>query len=75
MQTAFSKGVAHDLEAAAHSLKGSSSNLGATTIAATCARIMQHAKSNDFTPVADLLKAVESDFGKVKELLLKELER
>ena len=64
-----------DLEAAAHSLKGSASNLGAHTIAASCARIMQHARKNEFSPAKDLLKSVEADFAKVRESLLEELKR
>ena len=64
-----------DLEAAAHSLKGSASNLGASMIAATCGRIMQHARKNEFAPMTDLLKSVEADFAKVKDALLEEVKR
>lgn len=66
---------AADLEAAAHSLKGSASNLGAHTIAATCHCIMQHARKNDFAPMTQLAKSIETDFAKVKDALLEELKR
>ena len=67
--------AAHDLEAAAHSLKGSAGNLGAQTIAAACARIMQSARASDFAPVAPFIKSIEEDFEKVKPLLLEEIKR
>jgi PAS domain S-box-containing protein len=75
IQAALKKCAAHDLEAAAHSLKGSASNLGARTIAAACGRIMQHARNNEFAPATNLLKSVEADFAKVKDALLEEVKR
>src|SRR5687767_10754403 len=75
IRTAVENSSSADLEAAAHSLKGSASNLGAHTIAATCARIMQQARKNEIAPATDLLKSVEADFAKVREALLEELKR
>ena len=68
-------GSAHDLEAAAHSLRGSASNLGAVTLAASCGKIMQLARRNDFAPVAALVEKIEADFVLVKPALLAELKR
>ena len=75
IKSALTKLIASDLEAAAHSLKGSASNLGARTIAASCARIMQHARKNEFALATNLLKSVEADFAKVKDALLEEVKR
>jgi histidine phosphotransfer protein HptB len=75
IQAAIKDSAGPDLEAAAHSLKGSASNLGAHTIAATCNRIMQHARKNEFAPMTQLAKSIETDFAKVKEALREELKR
>ena len=75
IRTALQNAVASDLEAAAHSLKGSASNLGACSIASSCARIMQLARTNDFGPVPAILHSLEQDFAKVKQALLEELKK
>jgi CheY-like chemotaxis protein/HPt (histidine-containing phosphotransfer) domain-containing protein len=75
LHTALKNCAAYDLEATAHSLKGSAGNLGAQTIAATCGRIMQTARASDFAPVAPFIKSIEEDFGKVKPILLEEIKR
>jgi HPt (histidine-containing phosphotransfer) domain-containing protein len=75
IRQALKRGVAHDLEAAAHSLRGSASNLGAATMAASCGTIMQLARKNELGPVAALVEKIEADFGKVKPALLEELKR
>jgi HPt (histidine-containing phosphotransfer) domain-containing protein len=75
LHTAVKNKAAHELEAAAHSLKGSASNLGAATIAARCAQLMQLARSNNLGGAAELVTAVEEDFGKVKPMLLEEVKR
>ena len=75
IHAALKKAVASDLEAAAHSLKGSASNLGACSIADSCARIMQHARANDFAPIPTIVQSLEADFVKVKLALLEELKK
>jgi HPt (histidine-containing phosphotransfer) domain-containing protein len=75
IQTAINNSSGPDLKAAAHSLKGSASNLGARTMAASCATIMQHARNNEFAAAAELLKSIETDFAKVKVALLEEVKR
>lgn len=75
IHAAIANSSACDLEAVAHSLKGSASNLGAHTIAATCGRLMQHVRKNEFAAMTDLLKSIEIDFAKVKRALLEELKR
>jgi CheY-like chemotaxis protein/HPt (histidine-containing phosphotransfer) domain-containing protein len=75
LQVAVKIGSAQDLEAAAHSLKGSAGNLGASTIEATCLRLMQLARANDFTASDSLVKSIETDFAKLKPLLLDEMKK
>src|SRR5688572_23347692 len=41
IREALKIGAAHEVEAAAHSLRGSASNMGAATMAASCGTIMQ----------------------------------
>jgi HPt (histidine-containing phosphotransfer) domain-containing protein len=75
LNAALKNRAAHDLGSTAHSLKGSASNLGAQTIAFTCARIMQCARNDDFAAATGLVKSIEEDFAKVKPLLLAEIKR
>jgi CheY-like chemotaxis protein/HPt (histidine-containing phosphotransfer) domain-containing protein len=75
LQVALKNSSAQELEAAAHSLKGSAGNLGALTISDACLRIMQHAKYNEFPAIAKYVKSIEDDFAKVKQLLLEEVKR
>ena len=75
MRSALQSSNGIDLDAAAHSLKGSASNLGAKQIASSCARIMQHAKKNECPPAAKLVAEIEETFPKVKALLLEEVKR
>jgi CheY-like chemotaxis protein/HPt (histidine-containing phosphotransfer) domain-containing protein len=75
LQNAVRSRVAYDLEAAAHSLKGSAGNLGAATIEANCLRLMQLSRKNDFGAAESLVARVEADFAKVKPLLLEEMKK
>jgi len=75
MHDGLKKTDAHALEAGAHSLKGSASNLGALSLASNCGRIMQHARRGEFAAASKLLQCVEIDFAKVKKILLEELQR
>jgi CheY-like chemotaxis protein/HPt (histidine-containing phosphotransfer) domain-containing protein len=75
LRTAVETRVAQDLEASAHSLKGSAGNLGASTIEASCLHLMQHARSSNFGAAESIVKLVEEDFAKVKPLLLDDMKR
>jgi CheY-like chemotaxis protein/HPt (histidine-containing phosphotransfer) domain-containing protein len=75
LRVAVDNRIAHDLEASAHSLKGSAGNLGAASIEASCVQLMQHARGSNFTAAESLVKSVEEDFAKVKPLLLDEMKR
>ena len=75
IREALKVGAAHEVEAAAHSLRGSASNMGAATMAASCGKIMQLARKNDLAPIAELVEKIEADFVLVKPALLEELKR
>jgi two-component system sensor histidine kinase/response regulator len=75
MRDALQRADAMALESAAHSLKGSASNLGARVIANHCAKVMQCSRKNELAPAAALVKQIEEGFPKVKAILLDEVRR
>lgn len=69
IEQAFATNNAHDLESAAHSLKGSASNLGAAALAKYCASIV-HAVRRGERPDATILTKIQEEFKTVTPLLL-----
>jgi len=59
---------------AAHTLKGSASNLGARRLASLCAALEKQGKGNDGDKAGKTLGEVKSEFAKVRDLLNAELE-
>jgi HPt (histidine-containing phosphotransfer) domain-containing protein len=67
----------HDTNAtarAAHSLKGSASNLGANRLAAECARLEQNAKSAEWTTADIQLQEIKAQLERVRESLKAEIQ-
>ncbi len=62
------------LASTAHTLKGSASNLGARRLAAAAAKLEKAAKAGNWTEAADILLDVKSEFQRVEEALLTELQ-
>ena len=62
------------LIAAAHSLKGSASNLGARRLASLCANLEREAKTQELSEAANILLDVKSEFQQVEQTLLAELQ-
>jgi signal transduction histidine kinase/DNA-binding response OmpR family regulator/HPt (histidine-containing phosphotransfer) domain-containing protein len=58
---------------AAHSLKSSSANLGATQVAALCKQIEQRGREQQLEDVAELLQALETHYLQAREALIGEL--
>ncbi|MDS4039932.1 MAG: response regulator [Candidatus Competibacter sp.] len=58
---------------AAHSLKSSSANLGATQLADACKELEQRGRERRMAGIADLLQELETDYGQVREALFLEL--
>lgn len=64
-------GVESDpIRRAAHSFKGSSSNIGALYLTLLCANLEKKALANNFDQLSDDLYAIEQEFAQVQELLL-----
>ena len=64
---------AEDLKAAAHSLKGSSSNLGAHRLAALLKELETACKAGDWNEIEGLLPRVQTEFQRVQERLVSEV--
>ena len=58
------------LAGAAHSLKGSCSNLGASGLRDLCQQIENHGRSGSLDEVFKLLESVDLEFARVKSELL-----
>jgi HPt (histidine-containing phosphotransfer) domain-containing protein len=59
--------------AAAHTLKGSASNLGARRLSSLSAALEKQAKAGEIDKAVKTLAEVKSEFAKVRELLAAEL--
>ena len=64
---------AADLKATAHSLKGSSNNLGARRLAALFQQVEAESKAGQWDRLQDLLPQIKAEFRRVQERLLAEL--
>lgn len=64
------KGTEADLiRRAAHSFKGSSSNIGAPYLSSLCSALEQKALANNFNGLTDDVHAIAEEFAQVKTLL------
>ncbi len=73
LETLREAAAAADLSMAsrvAHSLKGSSANIGAAVMARLCHEVEQTASGGDLPTVAALVPAVEEEFARVHSALL-----
>jgi PAS domain S-box-containing protein len=66
VRTAIEQNDANALCAAAHSLKGSASNLGARRMAEICMNLEKQGRAGSLTDAPDLLRSVEEEFVKVE---------
>jgi two-component system sensor histidine kinase/response regulator len=65
----------HDtIRAAAHSLKSSSANLGANTLAGLCRSVEMAVRAGSIGPDVPDIQAIEDEYGAVRRALLLELE-
>jgi CheY-like chemotaxis protein len=69
MKRAHGESHASDLSMAAHSLKGSCSNFGATVLAELCAQIEHAADDGKLNGLGDLIASAEKELGRVIETL------
>ena len=74
MESAIAAGDLPGVVAAAHTLKGSASNLGARRLASLCATLEKQGKAQEGAKASKTLAEVKSEFAKVRDLLNAELE-
>src|SRR3712207_1080933 len=75
MRDAVERGDAQTVERAAHTLKGSSGNMGAQRMAALCGELQDAGVSGDLTHALELLEGLEVEFGRVRPALEAEVAR
>ena len=63
------------LRQAAHGLKSSSANLGATRVAALCRELEQRGRERRLEDAAELLRALETHYLRAREALTGQLEK
>jgi len=75
MERAIAEKDSPTLAAAAHTLKGSASNLGARHLASLCVTLEKEGKNGGFEEAANILREVETEFQEVEKTLLVEMEK
>jgi HPt (histidine-containing phosphotransfer) domain-containing protein len=75
MESAIAKNDASILANAAHTLKGSASNLGARQLAALCLKLEKQAKSGELAEAANILLEISSEFQSVQKALIAEMQK
>jgi len=66
LRAAWHAGDAVTVQRAAHSLKGSAGNIGATQLAAVCSRLDELGRSGDLSALAPLVASLEAEYGRVE---------
>ncbi|MEE1866447.1 MAG: Hpt domain-containing protein [Pseudomonas sp.] len=67
--------TAQQLGHAAHSFKGSSSNMGATALAALCQQLEERVKQPPLTDIENLINQIHREYDVVRVLYIEECER
>ena len=75
LRGALDGGDAGSVEREAHTLKGSSGNMGAKKMAAICAELQEAGASGDHPRAAELLGRLDEEFGRVRPAIEAEVER
>jgi HPt (histidine-containing phosphotransfer) domain-containing protein len=65
LRQAAARGDAHELEGAAHSLKGGSAQIGATAMVALCRDLETAAQAEDSSRAATVVATLEQTFDRV----------
>ena len=74
LREAVEAGDAGGVERVAHTLKGSSGNMGAARMSAICADLQDVGASGDLARAPGLLEGLEEEFGRVRPALEAEME-
>ncbi len=75
LREAVTTSDAQSVERVAHTLKGSSGNMGAQKMSAICAELQDSGASGDLSRATELLTRLEEEFGRVRTALEGELAR
>jgi two-component system sensor histidine kinase/response regulator len=75
LREAVDENDARSVERVAHTLRGSSGNMGATRMAVICAELQNVGASGDLGHAAELLDRLEKEFGRVRPALEAEVVR
>jgi signal transduction histidine kinase/DNA-binding response OmpR family regulator len=75
LREAVDAGDAHSVERIAHTLKGSSGNMGAMGMAALCAVLQDVGASGELSRAPEVLEQLEEEFGRVRPALEAEVVR
>jgi HPt (histidine-containing phosphotransfer) domain-containing protein len=73
LREAIEAGDANSVERVAHTLKGSSGNMGAKGMAAICAELQDTGSSGDLSCAPELLEQLEDEFERVRPALEAEI--
>ncbi|HEV2743728.1 MAG TPA: response regulator, partial [Rubrobacter sp.] len=74
LREAVEAGDAAGVERVAHTLKGSSGNMGAARMSAICAELQDVGASGDLARAPNLLEGLEEEYGRVRQALEAEME-
>ena len=74
LREAVEAGDAAGVERIAHTLKGSSGNMGAARMSAICAELQEVGGSGDLARAPGLLEELEEEYGRVRPALEREME-
>jgi HPt (histidine-containing phosphotransfer) domain-containing protein len=69
LREALEVGHAYSVERIAHTLKGSSGNMGATRMTAICSELEEVGASSDLSRAPELLEQLKEEFGRVRVAL------
>ena len=65
LRAAWQAGDAVGVQRAAHSLKGSAGNIGATKLHAVCAVLDAQGRSGDLAPLAPMVASLDAEYARV----------
>ena len=66
LRAAWLAGDAVAVQRAAHSLKGSAGNIGATQLLAVCGQLDELGRSGDLSALAPLVASLDAEYGRVE---------
>ncbi len=75
LRQAWQAGNAAEVQRAAHSLKGSAGNIGATDLLAVCRTLDDRGKSGDLTHMDGLMASLDTEYARVEAAIAELMNR